>query len=721
MSENIAHIEVASWNTIECLLRRILSGDNLNEEECDQFSKSVRSFCGKRTIKALTLPRCMRLYSTLRSFLKKHIESLRTIALKLTGSELLTFYQESWVRYSEALQCINKHFNYASRLCFDSLEFPRGDGFYQVGLYAWRSGLFEVCRKELIRNILAEIAKDRGGGEVSKMQLSTIINSIIADNDKSYFESEFLTNSLEFYATQNFKLPTPLTAPDYIKWAESTIQKEIKRHRAYLEESTLKNLANIVSKKLLDEDAKEILSKEFLNLLNEEKVEELSNLTEFLVKYENDLTNLVVIFESYVYSLGSRGLSQVCKEAQSSPKIYVEAIDALLSRCDYLLQNAFGRNPSFTRAANKACERIINANAITESLGGSHKSPEILAKYSDLQLRRHSKTAGNVVEGLQIVMKVFPFVIDKVTFQKTYESLLARRLVGNRSISEDFERCMINFLAEKCGDLYVTTFNQMLADMKSSQELSKEYCKWLERSNETSVPGSLSTTIVVLRSFRWPFQPDYDLTVPFEVSAYQMAILMLFNKAEIYTVRQMEALTNIDEVRLVPLLESLLKTQILEFVIDGVSKSADNEEIEVKGQKAEAYSQAAELSQNLPTVTMDTKLTLCKKYYNDQIYVNLNLPVRFVNEEVKKKKMTMEVNAERVESGRIISIQCYIIRLLKARRRMAHQDLVKGISEQPFIAFQPSTTQIKLSLDKLIERGFIRRDPDDMTTFEYIT
>ncbi|VUZ41071.1 unnamed protein product, partial [Hymenolepis diminuta] len=268
------------------------------------------------------------------------------------------------------------------------------------------------------------------------------------------------------------------------------------------------------------EDTIEIISEEFSSLLSEGKIEELSKLSGFLLKYEHDLKNFALMFETHVYDMGSNALSLVCEEAKSSPRIYVETINAILSKCDHVLQSAFSRHHSFTRAANKACERFINRNAITEALGGSQISPELLANYFDLLLRKHwsSKMAESVDKGLSLVIKIFPFVEDKGTFQRIYGNLLAHRLVRNQSISEDYERFMINFLAEKCGTSYITTFDQMLDDMKSSRVLNEKYCEWLAgRLEEDPIPGLVSTTITVLRSRSWPFLPKNDLTVPFQL------------------------------------------------------------------------------------------------------------------------------------------------------------------------------------------------------------
>ncbi|VUZ41072.1 unnamed protein product, partial [Hymenolepis diminuta] len=213
----------------------------------------------------------------------------------------------------------------------------------------------------------------------------------------------------------------------------------------------------------------------------------------------------------------------------------------------------------------------------------------------------------------------------------------------------------------------------------------------------------------------------------FAVSTYQMAILMLFNETDTYTVKQIGELTNIEEVMLVPHLETLLKTRILKVITDDVPKAAesssinesstiaDDEEVEKTEQKRKVHSQASEPAKDLPPITMDTKLTLCMEYYNDRFYVNLNLPVRrIINKEEEKKR------EGRIESDHRMAIQCHITRLMKTRKRMTHQDLMKEILEQSSTKFHFSTTQIKLSIGTLIERGIIRRDPDDMTIFEYI-
>ncbi|VDO04078.1 unnamed protein product [Rodentolepis nana] len=702
--------------TLDWLIQKMLSGSDLDENENALFSESAAIYCDKERIHVSFPPRCTGMHFFLRRSLKKHVMRLRRIAVALADSELLSFYVESYSNYLKTLRWINPYARHYHPLHFTS---PGGynEYFHLKGVEIWNFGIYENCKKKIVRLILTEIDKDRRGEQVSKTLISRIIRSLPSDrNNKGYFKSKFLQGLENFYKTQNYQPPASLITTGYIKWTENVVQNEIQRCREYFHEGTHEIIARIVAQSLLNKNNEGILLKEFTDLLTGDKIDELSSLTTFLFKYDHDLENFLEKFDYHIYCMGSRALRQVCNEAQSSTKLYVETIDALLSKCDYLLENAFRKHSLFTQAGNNACKRFINANAVTEALGGSLKSSVILAKYSDLILRRHLKTAGNVAELLQIVMKVFPFLEDKDAFLRKYGSFLARRLVGNKPFSEHHERCMINFFEEKCDISYPNTYNRMLADVQSSQGLNKEFCNWLRgRSNEKSTPGFPSTTIVVFQaSCSRFFKRETDLMVPPEVSAYQMAILMLFNNADTYTVGELQAQTNIDEIRLIPLLEGLLKTRILEVVSADVAMPADNGGIEEMERGIKSYSQETELFPNLPILTMNTKLALCKTYYNDQSYVDLNIPVRLVK---KKEEVVDEESLKRV---RMNSIQCRIVQMLKTRRRLAYQDLKKEILEQSFTTFQPTTHQIKLSIEKLIENEYVKRDPADIAIIEYI-
>lgn len=56
-----------------------------------------------------------------------------------------------------------------------------------------------------------------------------------------------------------------------------------------------------------------------------------------------------------------------------------------------LVMSAFHNDAGFVAALDKACGKFINSNAVTRAANSSSKSPELLAKYCDLLLKKSAK------------------------------------------------------------------------------------------------------------------------------------------------------------------------------------------------------------------------------------------------------------------------------------------------------------------------------------------
>ena len=73
------------------------------------------------------------------------------------------------------------------------------------------------------------------------------------------------------------------------------------------------------------------------------------------------------------------------------PKVYVQTILDVHKKYNTLVLTAFNNDTGFVAALDKACGRFINNNSATKSASSSSKSPELLAKYCDLLLKKSSK------------------------------------------------------------------------------------------------------------------------------------------------------------------------------------------------------------------------------------------------------------------------------------------------------------------------------------------
>jgi cullin 1 len=97
---------------------------------------------------------------------------------------------------------------------------------------------------------------------------------------------------------------------------------------------------------------------------------------------------------------------------------------------------------------------------------------------------------------------VFNYVEDKDAFQKVYGKLLAKRLVGQLSASDDYEESMISklkvghnqissfrmsYFQAACGFEYSSKLQRMFQDIRLSATLINEYRTYCENKRVTDI------------------------------------------------------------------------------------------------------------------------------------------------------------------------------------------------------------------------------------------
>lgn len=80
---------------------------------------------------------------------------------------------------------------------------------------------------------------------------------------------------------------------------------------------------------------------------------------------------------------------------------------------------------------------------------------------------------------------------------------------------------------------------------------------------------------------------------------------------------------------------------------------------------------------------------------------------------------SQEVNARIIE-GRKVVLDAAIVRIMKSRMTLSHNDLIAELLKQLSTRFQPLPLMIKQSLAGLIEKDYIMRDPKERNVYRYI-
>ncbi|PIC47882.1 hypothetical protein B9Z55_007064 [Caenorhabditis nigoni] len=111
---------------------------------------------------------------------------------------------------------------------------------------------------------------------------------------------------------------------------------------------------------------------------------------------------------------------------------------------------------------------------------------------------------------------------------------------------------------------------------------------------------------------------------------------------------------------------------------------------------------------------------------SDEFVVNDNFQSKLTRVKVQMVSGKMESEPEiqetrqQVEDDRKLEVEAAIVRTMKTRKRLSHNNLVTEVTQQLRHRFMPSPTIIKERIETLIEREFLQRDEHDHRSYSYM-
>uniref|UniRef100_A0A8C5ATU5 Cullin 1a n=1 Tax=Gadus morhua TaxID=8049 RepID=A0A8C5ATU5_GADMO len=690
----------------------------------------------------------LELYKRLKEFLKTYLINLLKDGEDLMDEGVLKFYTQQWEDYrfsSKVLNGICAYLNrhWVRRECDEGRK-----GIYEIyslALVTWRECLFRPLNKQVTNAVLKLIEKERNGETINTRLISGVVQSYVElglkEDDtfakgptlsvyKEYFESQFLADTERFYTRESTEFLQQNPVTEYMKKAEGRLLEEQRRVQVYLHESTQDELARKCEQVLIEKHL-EIFHTEFQNLLDADKNEDLGRMYNLVSRIADGLGELKKLLETHIFNQGLAAIEKCGDSALNDPKMYVQTILDVHKKYNALVMSAFNNDAGFVASLDKACGRFINNNAVTKMVQSSSKSPELLARYCDSLLKKSSKNPeeAELEDTLNQVMVVFKYIEDKDVFQKFYAKMLAKRLVHQNSASDDAEASMISKLKQACGFEYTSKLQRMFQDIGVSKDLNEQFKKHLLNSD----PLDLDFSIQVLSSGSWPFQQSCTFALPSELersyqrftafyasrhsgrkltwlyhlskgelvtncfknrytlqaSTFQMAILLQYNAEDVYTVQQLTDSTHIKIDILSQVLQILLKSKLLVLEDDGTNM----DEADFKP---------------------ETVIKLFLGYKNKKLRVNINVPMK------TEQKQEQETTHKNIEEDRKLLIQAAIVRIMKMRKVLKHQQLLAEVLNQLSSRFKPRVPVIKKCIDILIEKEYLERVDGEKDTYSYL-
>ncbi|KAL5234376.1 hypothetical protein ACI65C_001786 [Semiaphis heraclei] len=686
----------------------------------------------------------LELYRRIKEFLRHYLVDLISRGANFMDEDVLSFYTREWEDYRFSSKVLNGVCSYLNRhwVRRECEEGRKGIyEIYQLALVAWRDCLFQQLHKRVTNAVLKLIERERNGESINTRLVSGVINCYVelGLNEeeptlkgqsltiyKESFEKTFLEETKCFYIKESDQFLSNNTVTEYMKKAEQRLQEEQKRVRDYLHETTLVGLADTCERVLIRKHM-EIFHAEFQNLLNFEKNDDLGRMYQLVSRIQDGLGELKNILECHILAQGQTAIEKCGEMAFNDPKTYVSVILNVHKKYNALVAVSFNNDSGFVAALDKACGGFINNNLVTRQYNSSSKSPEMLAKFCDLLLKKSSKNPeeAELEDTLNQVMIMFKYIEDKDVFQKFYSKMLAKRLVQHMSASDDAEASMISKLKQACGFEYTSKLQRMFQDIGVSKDLNEAFRKHVSNSN---MPHDIDFSIQVLSSGSWPFQYLLTFSLPSELersvqrftqfysaqhsgrklnwlynmskgelvtncfknrytlqaSTFQMAVLLQFNLQESWTVNQLSESTQLKPDYLIQVVQILLKAKLL---------TCNEDEANVEG---------------------NSHVKLFLGYKNKKLRVNINVPMK------QEIKLEQESTHKHIEEDRKMLIQAAIVRIMKMRKVMKHQQLTAEVLTQLSSRFKPRVNVIKKCIDILIEKEYLERTEGQKDSYSYL-
>lgn len=173
---------------------------------------------------------------------------------------------------------------------------------------------------------------------------------------------------------------------------------------------------------------------------------------------------LKTAFTSYVKK---RGKDLVMNKEKD--KTMVDEVLKFKAHVDRTVSKSFCGSDLFINAVREGFEFFINQR--------HNKPAEMIAKFFDSKLRTGYKECSEerLDELFDRVMIIFRYINGKDVFEAFYKSHLGRRLLLQKSASDDAERSILSKLKQECGAAFTSKLEGMFKDVNLSQDLTNSF------------------------------------------------------------------------------------------------------------------------------------------------------------------------------------------------------------------------------------------------------
>ena len=723
-----------------------------------------------------------KLYRGLVEVTKQHLGGVASEIDAARGDTFAVTLEKKWREHQKSMSMIRDILMYMDRIYVppNQLEhvYDLGLSLWRDGV------LREEAINARVRDfLLSAIARERRGERVDTGAVRSMTRMLMDVGDDVYvhdFETHLLRATADFYRSESETLLASCDCYAYLRRAEARLEEEHARVGAYLCARTEAFLVRRAEQELLEKPMRRVLglpNSGLRAMLTEGRAARAALAYKLYARVEGGLAFVKQVFSDHALEEGKKLVHD--PDLNADPVRYVEAALSLKRALDATAAEAFQSDRGFADATRAAFETFLNLNArspeflslyvddkLRKGLKGASeeetestldraaslfrflREKDVFERYYKRHLSKRllfGRSASDDAEKAFIVRL-------KTECGYQYTSKI-EGMFNDVRVSRDAMRLFREHLARTGGaEARVASSERMdaagppvddsEAESSGRVDLSRDRSseapslgsKEDRREMNDSRLGGIDLNVQVLTTGSWPvpaaaapcalppalakardaYRDFYlahhsgrklswltsmgtaELRGVFAggtrrdliVSTHQMCVLLLFNDADALTFAEIAEATRIPRDDLQRSLQSLSL---------------------VKGRNV--------LRKEPPTRRVEESDVF---HFNDAFTSKLMRVKIGTVSAGKESDPAAEKTRARVDDDRKPQIEAAIVRVMKARRALDHNGVVREVTKQLSARFVPNPTDIKKHLENLIEREFIERDRNDRRLFVYL-
>ena len=538
---------------------------------------------------------------------------------------------------------------------------------------------------------------------------------------QEYFSKELITNTENYYNKITQEYINNNTIDKYINYVEEILEFENYLIVNNFNEITLKPVLNKLNIILLNNNKKIIFEKYYdnQNLNNNSKLalnENYPLMKKIYILFKN------IKLEEEIRKKFTDYIINTCKQIYSKYSknyiLFYESIILLKKNIDKYISDSFLGEEKFKSISKESLIKGMNQkpNFICD----------IFNNYIDNILRFDAgkKPLNEIKNIINEYMILFKYIGNKDLFENCFIKKLCVRCLFDLNKSEEAQNYLIEQLKKECGPYFVSKSQEMISDVKASQEMSQSFNDLQKKEKENNNNDiNIPINYFVLSNYTWPIDKLISGKIQnFDINKKEKKFFEFYRKKNSgkslfwhlpYCFGEIEMKTK-DDLSPIKIIGNGVHIAILKCFTKSIL-SLSLKDI-IKKTKIEKEI----IQKNIKKLVNKNILKYEDNTYVINLFLNKNEDINeilLIDYDEQEEENNNEENEDKGVEERKWVIEAYIMKILKQKKAMKKKELIATVNEK--MPFEEKEEIINKRIEQLINNRYLSKDNDDPSLIKY--